>query len=1053
MATIPGTILASKISPGDTQATFPTHIDFYGQGGLMCVPSYNDIFTIPIDRQKVGMLIYSQDNNTYYTLSSLKDPTITSNDIILASQILVSQYLSSTDISLQNTRINGVLQINNKYDPSTILHPVTGNALITYGGNIRVEGIDLSMLPLSTLSAAGTDGQSLFDLRSASPSANYNLSIASSGIQHFIKLFGGREGDAQPFIVVKTGEPLRFASFSNFFNTEADFTEYMRVDTGTGNVGIGTQTPLARLTVSGTISGHNLTTSFGAGSATGDYSFAEGYATTASGSNSHAEGASSNATGATSHAEGNNTTASGNYSHSEGDKTTASGESSHAEGYYTIASGEASHASGHSTVASGDQSFTIGIGTSATTSQSFAGGTYSVVKDRDFGFSFGRYNVVTHDTAVALGGNNNLASGPRSHAHGNETIASGYESLTEGTRTGTGNRVPFESYNATTKTFTFSPENSAIFFGEHHGNLQITLKGCITGNNSFHDGTFFYVQVQPDSLAARTPFNTLSALRVYYEDGSYGVDITSDIGSGKGWLQNGSGWESHAEGYESVASGFRSSHAEGVRTLASGNTASHAEGYQTIASGTFGSHAEGRNTTASGSTSHAEGSTTTASGSASHAEGLTTTASGVASHAEGHQTQAFGDKSHAEGNSTIASGVASHAEGSDTTASGEAGHAEGYYTTASGYASHSEGNDTTASGLASHAEGLNSEASGNTSHAEGNGTIASGSYSHAEGSGTQANAIDSHSEGSSTVVGIPNKTGGHAEGDSTTVLGSYAHAEGLRTTVGQIIPFLSFDGTTQVMTFSPEVSAATQGFTPLSRTRFVVSGSATLITIVSRSSADGSLSATDMPFPPGVVVGPGTIYGPGGDYAHAEGRDSEASGVASHAEGYGTKASGDYSHAAGSFTIASGLNSRAEGISTIALGDFSHASGATTKAFGLVSHAAGSKATAAHDYSYAWGSDSTLTNNVSTTRTSQYMVSAPGGMFIPGNVGIGTDSIDNALTINGTLSTNNTIYTNDKQVVTTNTTTVPGTSAVTNILAVSAIPVTQEPGTLYILVA
>ena len=334
----------------------------------------------------------------------------------------------------------------------------------------------------------------------------------------------------------------------------------------------------------------------------------------------------------------------------EGSNTKALGNSSHAEGFETIASGDSSHASGYRTIASGAQSFTIGIGTSATTSQSFAGGTYSVVKDRDFGFSFGRSNVVTHDTAVALGGNSNLASGPRSHAHGNQTIASGYESLTEGTKTGTGNRVPFQSYNATTKTFTFSPENSAIFFGEFFGNLQITLKGCITGNDSFHDGTFFYVQVQPNSLAARTPFNTLSALRVYYDDGVYGVDITSDIGSGKGWLQNGSGWESHAEGFESVASGFRCSHAEGYQTLASGNLGSHAEGNTTIASGQFGSHAEGNTTIASGQYgSHAEGYNTTASGQSSHAEGYNTTASGQSSHAEGRFSEAKGVASHAAG--------------------------------------------------------------------------------------------------------------------------------------------------------------------------------------------------------------------------------------------------------------------------------------------------------------------------------------------------------------------------------------------------------------------
>jgi len=54
-------------------------------------------------------------------------------------------------------------------------------------------------------------------------------------------------------------------------------------------------------------------------------------------------------------------------------------------------------------------------------------------------------------------------------------------------------------------------------------------------------------------------------------------------------------------------------------------------------------------------------------------------------------------------------------------------------------------------------------------------------------------------------------------------------------------------------------------------------------------------------------------------------------------------------------------------------------------------------------------------------------------------------------TINTTLSARGTIYTDNKQVVTTNTTTIPGVSAITKILAVSALPTPQEVGTLYIL--
>ena len=59
---------------------------------------------------------------------------------------------------------------------------------------------------------------------------------------------------------------------------------------------------------------------------------------------------------------------------------------------------------------------------------------------------------------------------------------------------------------------------------------------------------------------------------------------------------------------------------------------------------------------------------------------------------------------------------------------------------------------------------------------------------------------------------------------------------------------------------------------------------------------------------------------------------------------------------------------------------------------------------------------------------------------------------DNSFTVADTLSAQGIIYTQEQQVVKTPTTTMPGNSAVTSIIAVSAIPVTPEIGTLYILV-
>jgi hypothetical protein len=163
-----------------------------------------------------------------------------------------------------------------------------------------------------------------------------------------------------------------------------------------------------------------------------------------------------------------------------------------------------------------------------------------------------------------------------------------------------------------------------------------------------------------------------------------------------------------------------------------------------------------------------------------------------------------------------------------------------------------------------------------------------------------------------------------------------------------------------------------------------------------------------------------------GGSSHAEGDSTIASGSQSHAEGVGTIASGNPSHAEGGDTVASGDHSHAEGVGTTASGQASHAEGSyttasgyasyaegdRTMAAGYASHAAGYRATAAQDYTYAW-SDGNLgdnSTNISTTRTGQYMVSASGGMFIPGKVGIGTDSIANALTVVGNISAKGIVY-------------------------------------------
>ena len=101
--------------------------------------------------------------------------------------------------------------------------------------------------------------------------------------------------------------------------------------------------------------------------------------------------------------------------------------------------------------------------------------------------------------------------------------------------------------------------------------------------------------------------------------------------------------------------------------------------------------------------------------------------------------------------------------------------------------------------------------------------------------------------------------------------------------------------------------------------------------------------------------GGGTKTGEYATYAHAEGHESEANGMASHAEGTSTIASGESSHAEGEGTEALDDCSHAEGYYTRAYGYFSHAEGTNTEASEGCSHAEGESTNASGYASHAEG--------------------------------------------------------------------------------------------------
>ena len=491
---------------------------------------------------------------------------------------------------------------------------------------------------------------------------------------------------------------------------------------------------------------------------------------------------------------------------------------------------------------------------------------------------------------------------------------------------------------------------------------------------------------------------------------------------------------------------------EGSNTKALGSD-SHAEGNTTTASGLY-SHAEGQVSVASGETSHAEGFSTVASGNVSHAEGDSTTASGLVSHAEGLGTIASGQYSHAENSNTIASGFASHTEGDGTRARGFISHAAGYRSeavhdrtwiwkgsTATAYVSTTRANQfmvSAAGGAAFFGNvGINTDSISNALTVSG--VISGNSLIYANnGNSNQWNSVYSYTNSNSS---LDQSARSFVNSNSANILNSYKGSNWVFANSATELSVTSVVNSTSAnwnsVYSNVNSNSATYATILFANNKFLpLSGGQ----ISGNLNITNNLSAVNVKFTGRVEEGTGTkalgsdshaegnaTTASGNFGSHSEGYLSVASGSQSHAEGFNTKAIGGSSHAEGSGSIAYGqashaengsiaigADSHAEGTGTVAYGGASHSEGVESESKGLVSHAAGYKATAAYDYSYAWSGDDTLTNNISSTKSRQYFIYAPSGVYIPrGQVGIGTDSQANALSVVGIISGTSIVYANN----------------------------------------
>ena len=435
-----------------------------------------------------------------------------------------------------------------------------------------------------------------------------------------------------------------------------------------------------------------------------------------------------------------------------GNSTKAKGESSFASGWASSAPGTTSTAMGQNSIASGNYSTAIGSSTNASGENAVALGAFA--KSPGFSATALGYNTTAAGFYSTSLGFITEASGAYSTAMGNQTRASGLNATSLGffTRARSDYSTVIGLFNDTSTTNSLFEVGNGTNDNARNNAITILQNGN-TGIGTVNPVARLHVA---DSSVLFTGPATIPGTTTYYPPASgagsrmmwYPQKAAFRVGAvdGTQWDKDNIGRFSFSTGYSTKAIGEFST----------------STGYFTNAAAAF-STSMGALTNAIGGASTSMGSSTTASGDQSTSMGSGTTASANSSTSMGYYTNAGGYASISMGYQTNANGASSTSMGYHTNANGDYSTSMGYYTKADGFYSNAMGNQTTSTGFASTSLGFNTIARGSYSTCMGNATISKSAGSLAIGRYNDTTNIN-------RLFEIGNGTANNSRSNAMTVL-------------------------------------------------------------------------------------------------------------------------------------------------------------------------------------------------------------------------------------------------------------------------------------------